>query len=66
MDKPVVKELIQDELTAANLVKELGLLLTDEKRKTALQKDYADLKTLLAAGGHASAQAARKIIELIS
>lgn len=66
MDKPVVKELIQDELTAANLVKELGLLLTDEKRKTALQKDYADLKTLLAAGGHASAQAARKIVELIS
>ena len=66
MDKPVVKELIQDELTAANLVKELGLLLTDEKRKTELQKDYADLKTLLAAGGHASAQAARKIIEMIS
>ncbi len=66
MDKLVVKELIQDELTPANLVKELRLLLTDEKRKTELQKDYTDLKTLLAAGGHASAQAAKKIVEIIS
>ena len=66
MDKLVVKELIQDELTPANLVKELGLLLTDEKRKTELQKDYTDLKTLLAAGGHASEQAAKKIVEMIS
>ncbi len=66
MDKLVVKELIQDELTPANLVKELSLLLSDEKRKAELQKDYTGLKTLLAAGGHASAQAAKQIIELIS
>ena len=30
MDKEVVKELIQDELTVENLKKELQLLLTDE------------------------------------
>ncbi len=66
MDKLVVKELIQDALTPANLVKELGLLLSDEKRKTELQKDYTDLKALLAAGGHASAQAAKKIVAMIS
>ncbi len=66
MDKLVVKELIQDELTTANLVKELSLLLSDEKRKTELQKDYADLKTILVAGGHASKQAAKKIVEMIS
>lgn len=66
MDKLVVKELIQNELTTANLVKELQLLLTDDARKTALKKDYADLKALLAAGGHASAQAAKHIVEMIS
>jgi lipid-A-disaccharide synthase len=66
MNKLVVKELIQDELTTANLVKELGLLLTDETRKTELAKDYSSLKTLLAAGGHASAQAAKKIVAMIS
>ncbi|MCK9404172.1 MAG: lipid-A-disaccharide synthase [Chitinophagaceae bacterium] len=65
MDKEVVKELIQDELTTANLVKELKLLLTDETRKKQLEKEYADLKKLLAAGGHASAKAAQEIIKMI-
>ncbi|MES2333020.1 MAG: lipid-A-disaccharide synthase [Bacteroidota bacterium] len=66
MDRLVVKELIQHELTTANLVAELNLLLTDEKRKAALQKDYAALKELLSAGGHASEQAARSIYTFIS
>jgi lipid-A-disaccharide synthase len=66
MDKPVVKELIQHELTTANLVSELELLLTDEKRKAELQKDYTALKELLSAGGHASAQAAKSIYSFIS
>jgi lipid-A-disaccharide synthase len=61
MDKEVVKELIQNELTPKNLVRELTLLLTDERKKAALQKDYAALKELLSAGGHASAQAAKSI-----
>jgi lipid-A-disaccharide synthase len=64
MDKEVVKELIQHELTTPNLVKELQRLLTDERKKQTLQKDYTDLKELLRAGGHASEQAARKIIAL--
>jgi lipid-A-disaccharide synthase len=66
MDKLVVKELIQHELTTANLVHELNLLLTDEKKKENLQKDYADLKTLLSAGGNASAKAAKSIFSFIS
>jgi lipid-A-disaccharide synthase len=66
MDKEVVKELIQDQLTSVNLVTELRKLLSDEKRKAEVQKDYQDLKTLLAAGGHASAKAAKSIIDLIS
>ena len=65
MDKLVVRELIQDELTTENLVKELRLLLTDEKRKTTLQKDYSDLKDILSAGGHASAQAAKSIVTFL-
>ncbi len=66
MDKEVVKELIQDELTTANLVQELRKLLSDEKRKAEVQTDYQNLKTLLAAGGHASAKAAESILSLIS
>ena len=66
MDKLVVKELIQDELTTPNLVRELTLLLTDEKRKAELQKDYTALKELLSAGGHASAQAAKIIVGFIN
>ena len=66
MDKLVVKELIQDELTTHNLVRELTLLLTDESRKTELLKDYTALKELLSAGGHASEQAAKMIVNFIS
>jgi lipid-A-disaccharide synthase len=61
MDKEVVKELIQDELTVENLKKELGDLLTNEKKQLQLQQDYAALKNLLSQGGHASANAARSI-----
>lgn len=64
MDKEVVKELIQHELTTGNLTRELTQLLTDEEKQRQLQKDYASLKQLLRAGGHASAQAAQKIIAL--
>jgi lipid-A-disaccharide synthase len=66
MDKEVVKELIQHELTTPNLVRELTLLLTDERKKETLQKDYTALKELLRAGGHASEQAAGKIVGLVN
>ena len=66
MDKQVVKELIQDELTEKNLVAELELLLTNENKKQQLAKDYADLKTLLSAGGHASYNTAKSIYDFIT
>ena len=66
MDKQVVKELIQDELTEKNLVAELDLLLINENKKQQLVKDYADLKTLLSAGGHASYNAAKSIYDFIT
>jgi lipid-A-disaccharide synthase len=65
MDKPVVKELIQNELTVNNAVKELDELLSNEQRRLQLQADYQALKTLLSAGGNASANAAREITQFI-
>jgi lipid-A-disaccharide synthase len=61
MDKEVVKELIQDELTVENLKRELSLLLTDETKQQQLKNDYTALKALLSKGGHASANAAESI-----
>jgi lipid-A-disaccharide synthase len=59
MDKLVVKELIQNELTSSNLIAELNLLLTNESRKQQLQKDYLELKEKLSQGGNASEKAAK-------
>jgi len=66
MDKLVVKELIQDELTINNLELELQQLLTNEVRISALKKDYSDLRNLLGEKGEASAKAARLIYNLTS
>jgi lipid-A-disaccharide synthase len=66
MDKLVVKELIQDELTVANLKKELDELLHNEERKQQLQNDYSALKRLLGEGGNASARAALAITRLFN
>ena len=66
MDKQVVKELIQNELAEENLVAELTLLLSDENKKQKLAKDYAALKILLSAGGHASHNAAKSIYSFLT
>ena len=66
MDKPVVKELIQNDLTVDNLKKELHELLTNEERIARLKKDYADLKNILSENGNASAKAADSIIRFLS
>lgn len=58
MDKEVVKELIQQELTTKNLVNELGLLLNNPQRINQLSSDYTALKNILSAGGNASEKAA--------
>ena len=61
MDKPVVKELIQHELTVENLRRELDLLLNNAEKKQQLAADYQNLRVLLSEGGHASTNAARAI-----
>ena len=65
MDKEVVKELIQHELTVENLKRELNLLLSDEATQQQLKTDYASLKSLLSKGGHASANAAESIYSFL-
>lgn len=66
MDKLVVKELIQDEMTVENLKQELQELLTNETRKAELQKDYAHLKQILSEGGNASSKAAQLIVHFLN
>lgn len=61
MDKLVVKELIQNELTVENLVQELKQLLYDAGRRQQLQQDYSALRRILSEGGHASSNAAKAI-----
>jgi lipid-A-disaccharide synthase len=62
MDKLVVNELIQDDLTPENLRRELDVLLNNPDRRRQLAHDYQQLKNLLSQGGHASANAARSIV----
>jgi lipid-A-disaccharide synthase len=65
MDKLVVKELIQDELTPENLRRELSDILYNTDRQQQLRIDYLNLKELLSQGGHASANAAESILRFM-
>lgn len=65
MDRLVVKELIQHDLTVDNLRNELHELLNNEQRKQLLKKDYAELKEILGARGDASALAAQHIVQFL-
>lgn len=66
MNKPVVKELIQNELTVENVKAELSELLINQSKHLQLEKDYNDLKKLLSAGGNASANAAKIIFDFVN
>jgi lipid-A-disaccharide synthase len=66
MDKMVVRELIQHELTPENCIRELKDLLENQQRREQLQKDYNDLRNLLMQGGHASANAAKIIVDFVN
>lgn len=61
MDRPVVKELIQHELTVKNATNELNDLLNNPERKRQLASDYKELHDILSQGGHASDNAAAAI-----
>ena len=65
MDKEVVKELIQDELTSLNITKELNGVLFDTLKRERIKFDYHQLKNLLSEGGNASVNAAKNIYDFI-
>ena len=58
MDKEVVKELIQEDLTTSNLSIELKKLLEDPSRQATIKADYAALKQALTTGQKATEVAA--------
>lgn len=61
MDKPVLKELIQNDLTPKNIEEELNDLLTNHKKQRQLLEDYEDLRCKLGNAG-ASNNAATIIV----
>lgn len=62
MDKPVVKELIQNDLTPDNISSELKHLLTNHKKQRQLLEDYEELRCKLGNAG-ASYNAATIIVD---
>ena len=62
MDKPVVKELIQDEMNVKNITTELKKLVFDTSTRNRLKQDYDALRSLLSQGGNASEKAAGSIV----
>lgn len=61
MNREVVKELVQEQLTEENITDELKKILGDGDKQFQLKQDYAALRNLLSLGGNASANAAYSI-----
>ena len=64
MNKEVVKELIQAEMNAKNIMRELQPLLSLTDKRKHIIEDYEELRSILTIGGDASRNAAGEIIEL--
>ena len=65
MNKEVVKELIQHDLTAEKITSELKKVLFDPQKRDQLKTDYLQLKQLLSEGGNASKNAAKSIYDFV-
>ena len=65
MDRPVVTELIQNDLTVENLKRELDLILHHPEKRNQVFADYANLKAKLSSNGNASARAASSIMKFL-
>ena len=66
MNKAVIKELIQNDLTAENITLELNKILHDDAYRKRILADYQALKALLSKGGDASSNAAEIIYEFVA
>ena len=65
MEKPVIKELIQNEMNALNLQEELDKLLHNDGYREQICHQYKALKDLLSQKGSASETAAKEILVLL-
>lgn len=65
MDRPVVRELIQDDFNETRLRTALHSILHDKAVRRQLEADYQSLREILSAGGDASQNAAAEIIALL-
>ncbi len=65
MDQEVVKELIQHEMNVLNLGNELTSILPGSSKREEQLQNYQQLKEKLQAGGHASAKAAKTIVDFL-
>lgn len=65
MDRPVVQELIQNDLSTEKLRLALQSLLENKEKHARMLQDYCDLKDLLSAGGNASRNAAMEILDFL-
>lgn len=66
MNREVVKELIQYDLTPKNIQKQLAILVNDNAKRTRVMEDYKSLKDKLFTGEDASERAAAAILNLLS
>ena len=66
MNREVVKELIQNDLTPEKITTELKKILLDPQKKEKMREDYAQLKQLLSEGGNASLNAAESIYRFLT
>jgi lipid-A-disaccharide synthase len=65
MDKPVVRELIQEEMNVENIVTELRKLIYDKEVRNQIHQEYTGLRNLLSQGGNASEKAADSIVAFV-
>ncbi|HEV2833271.1 MAG TPA: lipid-A-disaccharide synthase, partial [Hanamia sp.] len=65
MNKEVVKELIQHNLTPEKITIELKSILFDEQKREKIKQDYAQLKKMLSEDGNASFNAAKIIYDFV-
>lgn len=63
MDRMVVKELIQQELTVSNIRTELEKILHDQQTLLRIHADYRELKRILKMEGSPAARAAKIIVQ---
>lgn len=64
MDKPIVKELIQNDMNAKNISTELNKILQDAQYNKSMKNDFSALKDKLKTSKNASQQVAQSIIDL--